>query len=86
MCPMCYKISLLCLLWFDFHIWFYPVPRSVQNYMLHHVRRMAPAFVSAKMHVRPLAEKLLLLIFKANILFFQHQKDTISRTFYLLMS
>ena len=26
----------------------YPVPRSVQNYMLHYVRRMAPAYVAAK--------------------------------------
>jgi hypothetical protein len=38
--------------------------------MLHNVRRMALAYVVAKIHVRPLAEKLLLLLFKANILFF----------------
>jgi hypothetical protein len=47
------------------------VPRNV--YCLD-VRRMARAYIAAKIHVRALAEKLQLLIFKANILFFKQQK------------
>ena len=47
------------------------VPRNV--YCLD-VRRMAPAYVAVKINVRPLVEKLQLLIFKANILFFKQQK------------
>ena len=59
---------------FEFNELFQPLPRSLQNYMLHYVRRMALAFVVAKIHVRPQAEKLQLLIFAANILFFNSKK------------